>query len=218
MERLQPVEQKKRETVKQTKLPITQEQIFKIMYMVTVSVSLVFFAKNLLGGAMKEALLIGVSIGVFAAVFAILKARNASEHTKQMMIAIGMMLLIFIIGLNSGEFLSDDFIMFLAVIALTGLYLEPKYTNVQLVIATAALVLMYMLHPDKADPLGQYIQCIGEFVLTGALIIQVLKRGRAFIELGEERAKEAETLVESIRDMGASLESDFSHSKKSSPV
>ena len=44
------------------------------------------------------------------------------------MIAIGMMLLIFIIGLNSGEFLSDDFIMFLAVIALTGLYLEPKYT------------------------------------------------------------------------------------------
>ncbi len=197
------------------KAPITQEKIFKIMYFVTIAVSAVFLLKNIVGGSVKEALLIGASIVVFALVFVFLNARKATERTKQMVISIGMLLLIFIIGLNSGEFLSDDFIMFLAVIALTGLYLEPKYSTIQLVLATACLIVMYILHPDKADPLGQYIQCIGEFLLTGVLLIQVLKRGRAFIEIGEERAREAENLVGSIREMGAALETDFARSSAS---
>ncbi len=194
------------------KAPITQEKIFKIMLMVTVIISMVFFLKNLLGGSVKEALFIGASIAVFAVVFGILTVKKATETTKQMAISIGMMVLVFIIALNSGAYYSDDFIMFLAVIALTGLYLEPKYSTVQLIIATIALTVMYILHPEKADPFAQYAQCLGEFVLTGILFIQTIKRGRAFIGIGEERAKEAEGLVGSIREMGASLETDFAQS------
>ncbi len=194
------------------KTPITQEKIFKIMLAVTVTIAVVFFFKNLLGGAMKEALFIGASIVVFASVFGVMIVKKATERSKQMAIALGMMILTFIIALNSGAYFSDDFIMFLAVIALTGLYLEPKYSTAQLIVATIALSVMYMLHPEKADPFGQYVQCLGEFVLTGVLFIQTIKRGRAFIEIGEERAKEAEGLVGSIREMGASLETDFEQS------
>ena len=196
------------------KAPITQEEIFKIMFLVTITVSAVFFVKNLLSGAMYEALMIGATIVVFGLVFALLIYNKASESTKQMTISVGMMVLIFVIALNSGAYFSDDFIMFLAVIALTGLYLEPKYSIAQLVLATIFLAVMYMMHPEKADPLGQYAQCLGEFVLTGVLFIQTIKRGKAFIGIGEDRAKEAEKLVDSMKQMGEDLEHDFAKSSQ----
>ena len=205
---------KKEKKVQDRKAPITQQQIFKIMFTLTVVISAVFFLKNLLGGAMKEALMIGSTVLVFAVVFLFLKLKKAKESSKQMAISIGMMILVFIIALNSGGYFSDDFIMFLAVIALTGLYLEPKYSIAQLVIAAAALAVMYVFHPEKADPLGQYIQCWGEFVLTGVLFIQTIKRGKAFIGIGEDRAKEAETLVDSMKQMGVDLETDFAQSSE----
>lgn len=196
------------------KAPITQERIFKIMLVLTIAIAAVFFLKNLLGGAMQEAIFIGATIAVFGLVFFILIVRKAKETTKQLVISVGMLVLIFVIAVNSGGYYSDDFIMFLAVIALTGLYLEPKYSIVQLVMATIALCGMYLLHPDKADPLGQYIQCLGEFILTGVLLIQVIKRGRAFIGIGEDRAKEAEGLVGSMKHMGEELEHDFAQSSE----
>jgi len=205
---------KKEKNVQDKKAPITQEKIFKIMFTLTVVISAVFFLKNLLGGATKEALMIGATVAVFAIVFLFLKLKKAKESSKQMAISIGMMILVFIIALNSGGYFSDDFIMFLAVIALTGLYLEPKYSIAQLVIAAVALAVMYVLHPEKADPLGQYIQCWGEFVLTGVLFIQTIKRGKAFIGIGEDRAKEAETLVDSMKQMGVDLETDFAQSSE----
>lgn len=206
------INQKEKQGKKDNKAPITQEKIFKFMFIVTIAVSMVFFLKNLLGGAVKEALMIGATIAVFAILFIILIVRKAKETTKQFMLAISLMVLIFIIALNSGGYFSDDFIMFLAVMALTGLYLEPKYSIVQLVMSTCFLIVMYILHPDKADPLGQYAQCVGEFVLTGILFIQTIKRGKAFIGIGEDRAKEAENLVESMKDMGEELDHDFAKS------
>lgn len=194
------------------KAPITQEKIFKFMFFLTIAVSAIFFLKNLLGGAIPEAMMIGGTIAVFGLLFVVLILRKAKETTKQFMLAISLMILIFIIALNSGGYFSDDFIMFLAVIALTGLYLEPKYSIVQLIMATCFLAIMYVLHPEKADPLPQYIQCLGEFVLTGILFIQTIKRGRAFIGIGEDRAKEAEELVESMKDMGEELDHDFAKS------
>lgn len=196
------------------KAPITQEKIFKIMFTLTVVIAAVFFFKNLLGGAVQSALFIGATIVVFGLVFFVLKMIKATENAKRMCISIGMMVLIFVIALNSGDYFSDDFIMFLAVIALTGLYLEPKYSIAQLIIATIALAVMYVLYPQKADPLGQYVQCLGEFVLTGVLFIQTIKRGKAFIGIGEDRAKEAEGLVGSMRDMGVELEHDFAQSSE----
>ncbi len=204
----------KKEKIQNKKAPITQEKIFKIMFMVAVLTSVVFFFKNLFSGAVSQAIMIGVTIVVFGAVFFILKLIKSTEDMKQMVISIGMLVLIFVIGVNSGGYYSDDFIMFLAVIALTGLYLEPKYSIVQLVLGTLALIVMYLLHPEKADPLGQYIQCLGEFVLTGVLFIQTIKRGKAFIGIGEDRAKEAEGLVDSMKHMGEELEYDFAQSSE----
>ena len=204
--------QKKKTENKGNKPPITQEKIFKFMFVLTIAVSAVFFLKNLLGGAIPQAMMIGGTIAVFALLFAVLIIRKAKETTKQFMLAISLMILIFVIALNSGAYFSDDFIMFLAVIALTGLYLEPKYSIVQLIMATCFLIIMFVLHPEKADPLGQYAQCVGEFVLTGILFIQTIKRGRAFIGIGEDRAKEAEGLVESMKDMGEELDHDFAKS------
>ena len=197
---------------KNNKAPITQESIFKLMFFLTIGVSAVFFLKNILGNAIPQAIMIGSTIAVFGVIFAILIVKKAKETTKQFVLAISLMILIFIIALNSGDYFSDDFIMFLAVIALTGLYLEPKYSIVQLVMASVFLTVMYLLHPEKADPLGQYIQCLGEFILTGVLFIQTIKRGRAFIGIGEDRAKEAEGLVESMKDMGEELDQDFAKS------
>ncbi|MBO5097932.1 MAG: hypothetical protein J6B96_06435 [Agathobacter sp.] len=196
------------------KAPITQERIFKIMFILTIVIAAVFFLKNLLGSAIQEALMIGTTIVVFGLVFLVLKMAKATENVMRMFISIGMMVLVFVIALNSGGYYSDDFIMFLAVIALTGLYLEPKYSIAQLVLATVFLTLMYVLHPEKADPLGQYAQCLGEFVLTGVLFIQTIKRGKAFIGIGEDRAKEAEGLVDSMKHMGEELEHDFAQSSE----
>lgn len=197
---------------KKNKAPITQEMIFKFMFFITIAVSAIFLLKNLLGGAMAESIMIGTTVGVFGLVFFVLHLRKAKENTKQFMLAVSLMVLIFVIALNSGAYYSDDFIMFLAVMALTGLYLEPKYTIVQLILATIFLIVMYVINPGKADPLGQYIQCLGEFSLTGVLFIQTIKRGKAFIGIGEERAREAEELVESMKDMGEELDHDFAKS------
>ncbi len=194
------------------KTPITQEKIYRMTVVITVVIAGAFFLKNLLGNAVQEALLIGGVMLLFVIGIGFLKLRQANENTKRMFISAAMMVLVFVISLNSGGYFSDDFIMFLAVIALTGLYLEPKYSVVQLVMATLALIVMYILHPEKADPLGQYAQCVGEFVLTGILFIQIIKRGKAFIGIGEDRAKEAEGLVDSMKQVGEELEVDFEQS------
>lgn len=194
------------------KPPISDEKIFKLMFIITIVVSFVFFLKNLVAKNMFETGIIGGAIILFALILMILNVKKAKQWSKQLVIAIGLLCMVFIIALNSGGYYSDDFIMFLAVIALTGLYLEPKFTAIQTAIAAVFLVIMYLVHPEKADPMGQYIQCLAEFVLGAVLFGQTIKRGKAYIGIGEERAEEAEKLMDSMRDMGEELEHDFAQS------
>ncbi len=196
------------------KKPITQETIYKIMCYVTLSVGSVFFLKNLFGGSLKGILFIGGSMLAFAITCYLLKVKKASYRTSQLTVSVAIMVVIFFVSLNSGNYFSDDFIMYLALICMTGLYLEPQYSTVQVVVASVVLLVMYVLHPEKADPLGQYLQCLGEFILAGVLLIQIIIRGRTFIEIGEDRAKEAEALVQSMKKMGEDLESDFAQSSQ----
>ena len=63
---------KKEKKVQDKKAPITQEKIFKIMLTITIAISVVFFLKNILGGAVQEALMIGATIVVFGLVFLLL--------------------------------------------------------------------------------------------------------------------------------------------------
>lgn len=57
--------------------------------------------------------------------------------------------------------------------------------------------------------MSQYILCAACFTLAAFLYYQVILRGRAFIEISEEKAKESEVLLDSVRAMGAELQNDF---------
>lgn len=197
---------------KKAKLPASPERILKIMMIMTFSVAAVFFFKNLLGGAAKGAIVIGICLAVFAGfIFASAKMKM-SANIRQLVISVGLMLVVFMISCNSGDFLSDDFILLLAVIGLGGLYLEPLYPIVQGIVGLVLLILLRVLYPHKADPNGQFIMCLAIFAVGSFVMYMLVKRGRAYIELGNERAEEAERLLASIQQVGAELESNCEQS------
>ena len=197
---------------KKAKLPASPERILKVMMIMTFSVAAVFLVKNLLDGNAKGAIVIGVCLAVFAGfIFASTKMKMPAT-TRQLVISVGLMLVVFMFSCNSGDFLSDDFILLLAVIALGGLYLEPLYPIVQGAVGIILLVLLRVLFPYKADPNGQFIMCIAIFAVSSFVMYMLVKRGKAYIELGNERAEEAERLLASIQQVGAELESNCEQS------
>lgn len=197
---------------KKAKLPASPERILKVMMIMTFSVAAVFLVKNLLDGNAKGAIVIGVCLAVFAGfIFASTKMKMPAT-TRQLVISVGLMLVVFMISCNSGDFLSDDFILLLAVIALGGLYLEPLYPIVQGAVGIILLVLLRVLFPYKADPNGQFIMCIAIFAVSSFVMYMLVKRGKAYIELGHQRAEEAERLLASIQQVGAELESNCEQS------
>ncbi|MBO5303777.1 MAG: hypothetical protein J6A92_06975 [Lachnospiraceae bacterium] len=197
---------------KQIKTPISHEKIYKIMLWVTFIVAGAFFIKNVVSANVHGMVVIGACLAVFGGSAYYMYVKKVRVETKQMVLAVSLLFLIFMISINSGESYSDDFPLFLAVVGMTGLYLEPKITIIQIVVADILLILMYILHPEKAGETSQYIMCVVMFMVAASLFYQTIKRGRAFIEIGEERAKEAERLVASMKEMGINLERDFAQS------
>ncbi len=191
---------------KKTKLPASPERIFKIMLIVTFGVATIVFLKNLLGGSMQGAVTIGVCLLVFAALLFALKKMKLPASTQQLVISVGLMLVVFMISMNSGDFLSDDFILLLAVIGLSGLYLEPLYPIVQGIVGIILLVILRVLYPHKADPDGQFIMCLVVFAVASVIMYMLVKRGKAYIELGNARAEQAEHLLNSMKRIGEELE------------
>ena len=198
---------------KKAKLPASPERILKTMMIMTFSVAMVFFLKNLfLDGNVKGAIVIGVCLAVFGGFIFLSTKMKMPATTRQLVISVGLMLVVFMISCNSGDFLSDDFILLLAVIGLGGLYLEPLYPIVQGAVGLVLLILLRVLFPYKADPNGQYIMCLAVFAVTSFVIYMLVKRGKAYIELGNERAEEAEQLLASIQQVGAELEANCEQS------
>ena len=115
-------------------------------------------------------------------------------------------LVVFFISIFSGSYYSDDFPLFLAVVGLCGIYLEPFYTKIQAGEITVLLALLYIVHPEKADPLGQFIMCVVLFDVAAFSFYMAIGRGRSFIELSNIRAEEAEKLLESIKMVGHELQ------------
>ena len=196
----------------QSKLPASPEKIFKIMMIMTFGVAGVFFLKNLLGGAMRGAIAIGVCLFAFGAVLFVLKKLKLPASRQQLVISVGLMLVVFMISMNSGDFLSDDFILLLAVIGLSGMYLEPLYPIVQGIVGIVLLATLRILYPHKADPDGQFIMCLAVFGVVSFIMYLLVKRGRAYIELGNQRAEQAEHLLASIQQVGAELEANCEQS------
>ena len=197
---------------KMAKKPASPEMIYKIMLIVTFGVASLFFAKNLLGGATRGAIAIGICLFLFAAVLFVLKRLKLPASTQQLVISVGLMLVVFMISTNSGDYLSDDFILFLAVIALSGLYLEPLYPVIQGIVGEILLITLRLLYPHKADPNGQYIMCLVCFGVAACIMYMLIKRGRAYIELGHERAEQAERLLMAIKQVGEELEANYEQS------
>lgn len=194
------------------KSPITHHQIYKIMLIVTFAVSGAFLLINVIKLNIGGMIAIGGSLLAFAAALWIMKMRKTSDLTKEFVVSIALELLIFVISLFSGESYSDDFPMFLAVIGMSGMYMEPKFTKVQIVAADVLLVIMLLIHPEKAGGLTQFLLCLVIFTLAAILFFLAIKRGRAFIDMAREQAAESERLLDSIQEMGEKLENDFSSS------
>ena len=191
---------------------LSHEKIYKIMEWLPVVVSGAFFLKNVSEKNTSAMIAIGIILAIFVSILIFVRVRKVSLYVREYILAVALPILVFSISLYSGASYSDDFSLFLAVIGMTGLYLEPKFTRTQFILVDICLIAMYIIHPEKAESLSQYILCTVVFTLAAVLFYMVIKRGRAFIEISQIRAEESEKLLASIRAMGADLQRDFSDS------
>ena len=195
-----------------TKKMMTNEKIYKITKWLPIIIASVYFVMNVIKGQVPAMIAIGACLVVFISLFTIADKKNFSMYHKEMMVSLALPTLVFVISLFSGAAYSDDFSLFLAVIGISGMFLEPKFSLIQIYMMEVFLVIMYIVHPEKAEGLGQYILCMACFNVAAILFYQVIKRGKAFIDISNEKADESEGLLNSIRTMGAELQKDFDSS------
>ncbi len=196
-------------STKKVKSPIVQEKIYKVMMIMTFAVAGVFLLKNIIGQAWGGALAVGICLLIFTVVLVIMNKLSVSQYAKQLVLCVGLPFLVFFISIFSGNYYSDDFPLFLAVVGLSGLYLEATYTKIQMVEIPVLLMVLYFLNPDKADPLAQYIMCVVLFEVAAYTFYLVIVRGRAFIEMSMLQTQEAERLLESIKNVGEELQTNY---------
>lgn len=194
------------------KKPMSEEKIFKSMMTAVFLVASLFFVKNIISKAWSGAIVIGICLLVFSLSTVIMKKLNTAQKVQQLVLCLSIVLLVFCISLNSGNYYSDDFPLYLAVIALSGLYLVPKYTLIQAALIDVLLIAAYFIHPEKADPFSQYMMCVVIFTICAFCFYMVINRGRSYIRIGERRAKEAELLLLELKDAGEKLQENCEHS------
>lgn len=189
--------------------PLSHNGIYRLMVALTYLVSSAFLIKNVLGGDMGGAGIVGGVLVVFSVVLGGMIAMKVKPEVKHVVVASSLIVLVFIISLTTGTYYSEDFCLYLAVIGLTGLYLKPAYAWVQLVLSDIFLVIQFVVHPEKADPLSQFIMCMLTFTLAAVMFCLVIQRGRSFIERSQLRTNEAEELLKSMNTIGLKLEQNF---------
>ena len=197
---------------KELKGPIAQETIFKIMMIMTMAVGAVFFFDHMTNGRTGSAAVVGVGLTVFTLSMLLMHQLKVSQFIRQYVLCICLVLLVFVISMNSGSYYSDDFPLFLAVLCLSGIYLEPLYTITQTVLTTIALIILYVAHPEKADPLDQYAMCVGLLVVAAVCLCLVIQRGRAFIRMSSYQAQEAAQMMATVRSAGEELKENYTKS------
>ena len=194
--------------------PISEQKIFKIMLWIVFPVCGVFLLKNIITRSLTGALTVGITVLVLAIALIIMRVLKVDERHCQLMASIGLTFVDFVISLNSGAYYSDDFPLMLAIIAMTALYFRPNYTLIQIVICDILFALLYIIHPEKAESLSQFIMCVAIFDLAAFLIYLTIKRGRAYISISEKRANEAEKLLDSLTQLGNELQTNFENTTK----
>lgn len=202
------------EKYKNNKKMIANETLYKVLQWLPIVVSIVFFVINILKKNVPAMIVIGLCLLIFSLIIVITKVKDVPLYKREFAISLALPTLVFMISLFSGESYSDDFPLMLAVLGLSGMFLEPKITLAQVCLADVYFVLMYLIHPEKAGQLSQFILCMACYILASVLYLQVIKRGRAFIEMSVQKAEESEQLLNSIREMGVELQSDFEQSSQ----
>ena len=200
------------EKQKQEKQPMHKSTIYKLMLILTYAVSAVFLLMNILRKNVPGMVMIGVSLLLFSGILFALKVFKVKNAVKQFVVSVALMFVVFMISSSSGASYSDDFCMFLAVMALTGMYLRPKYTLLQVGLGDILLAILYTINPAKGGEIGQFILCMATYTLAGVLFYLVIKRGRSFITRSEIRAAETEELLKTITEMGENLQKDAENS------
>lgn len=190
---------------KKRKEPISEVAVYRIMIGVTFAVAAVFLIKDLLVKDIGGAKIICLMLGGLLAMLIALRVFHVKQDIRSFLVSIALVVVVFVISLNSGEYYSDDYALYLAAFALSGHFLKPHITVVQILLADILLYFQYQIHPEKADVLSQFIMCVVTFTLAGVMIFLVIRRGYAFIGLGKTRAEEAEKLLDSMRTMGKDL-------------
>lgn len=199
---------------KNFKMPASPEKLYKILMIITFSVASVFFLKNVFSKNVQAIVTIGIVLFVFAGAVFLMTKFNVDAKKKQLTMGIGLDMVAFLISINSGDFYSDDFILLIAILALTGMFLEPLFAIVQGILGAVLLMVLYAINPGKADPLSQYIMCVALYLVASLALYLLIKRGRAYIELGNTRAEQAENLLKAIQDAGEKLENHFEKSSE----
>ncbi len=194
------------------KKPVSEQIIFRNMMIAVFSVASVFFLKNIISQSWYGAIVIGVCLLVFVIVISVMKKCRMDRDKQQFAVCICVVFVVFCISINSGAYYSDDFPLYLAVIGISGLYLVPKYALVQTVLIDILLMVAYLLHPEKAESLSQYVMCMVVFTVGAFIMYMVIKRGRAYIEIGNARAEEAEKLLAELKKAGEELQQNCDNS------
>ena len=200
---------------KKEKAPMSKESIYRLMLILVFGVASLFLVKNAIGKNITAVVVIGVCLAVFAIVIFVLHKLKVQAVYRQLFVSLGIMGVIFLISMFSGESLSDDFLLYMAVLGLAGMYLMPKLTLIQIVVADALLVLLAVLQPQKAGEMGQYILCLAVFTLAAVLMYLVIKRGRAYIAMSDEKTEEAVQLIGTLTDIGEEIHNNFKKSTES---
>jgi len=200
---------------KKEKAPMSKEAIYRLMLILVFGVASLFLLKNVIGKNIAAVIVIGSCLAVFAiAVFVMHKAKTRAV-IKQLFVSLAIMGVIFLISMFSGESLSDDFLLYMSVLGLSGMFLMPKLTLIQIGVADVLLVLLAVLQPQKAGAMGQYILCLAVFTLAAVLMYLVIKRGRAYIAMSDEKTEEAVQLIGTLTDIGEEIHNNFKKSTES---
>ena len=200
---------KKKLTMTELVKNITKDSIYKFMNGITLVVSALFLVKNILSGTVIGSLAIGICLGVYCIVLFIMNKTKITTDTRNLVVSIALLVVISIVSIFSGDSFGDDFILYLAAMGMSGLFLRPQYPQIQLCVANCLLVIQCLCAPQKIGPTGQFILCAVLFNLAGVLFSFVVARGRSFILESRERTKEMEKVIEQLAIINAELNKNF---------
>lgn len=188
---------------------ISKDMIYKIMNSITLVVAALFLVKNLIGGATVGSMAIGICLGLYCAVLVFMKVRNVPQDTQNLAVSLALMVVISIVSIFSGDSYSDDFLLYLSAMAMSGLFLRPHYQQIQIVLADVLLVIQCICAPQKMGALSQFIMCVVLFNLAAVLFLFVVARGRAFIIDSRKRTEEMEKVIEQLAVINTQLNKNF---------